>query len=95
MKQVKIRRDYNRDFKKVAGPTATANKKEHLASPYDLEIANNYMRNAFKIEVIMSLKEQRKHMPVKYKIKNINTEWQAQQNLHGDVKVSVSIFVLN
>ena len=49
----------------------TAKKKDDLAGPYELEIANNYMRNAFKMEVIMSLKEQRKQRPAKYKIKNV------------------------
>lgn len=42
-----------------------------MPSPYDLEHANHYLRNTFKMEVIMSLQEQRKQRPAKYKIKNI------------------------
>lgn len=78
-----------RDLKDISGPTTTVKKKEVFSSPYDLENANNYMRNAFKMEVIMSLKEQRKQRPAKYKIKNIkkskrHNPRQKSTNPHND-----------
>lgn len=71
LKQVKLRRDYGLAQKESLVQPTTVKKKDAVASPYDLEYANNYLRNAFKMEVIMSLKEQRKQRPAKYKIKNI------------------------
>jgi uncharacterized membrane protein len=70
LKQVRVRRDLGKELRDTVAPSTTK-KKNILPSPYDLEHANHYLRNTFKMEVIMSLQEQRKQRPAKYKIKNI------------------------
>jgi hypothetical protein len=70
----------------IGNPTAgavPAIKKKDLFSPYDLEYANNFLRNTFKMEVIMSLKEQRKQRPAKYQIKNIKKNKAMMRQLHA------------
>ena len=89
---MRVRRDLGRDLREH-----TAKKKESTPSPYDLENANQYLRNTFKMEVIMSLEEQRKQRPAKYKIKNIKrvkrhpsikrTRNHANEG-HGDVSIA-------
>ena len=97
LKQVKVRRELGRELRDTTAQNANK-KKNNMASPYDLENANHYLRNTFKMEVIMSLQEQRKQRPAKYKIKNIKRAKRHTSNRRGgihDKEGDLEVVVLN
>lgn len=50
--------------------------KPSAPSPYDLNTANSFLRNTFRMEVVMSNNELRKSRPQKFKIKNFKRRFQ-------------------
>jgi len=55
----------------ITSDITTKNNKSSI-SPYDLQASNRFLRNAFRVEIVISEEEFNKMKPTRFKIKRLN-----------------------